>query len=183
MDLSLVKTLIIKEGRVKKILKGDTVIWNKIPFSVEITNDTAQTITGFKYLVNSSFTFTVNYHVPKTEQKQTPIWTVSGLPSGLSAESLSDNNLTVSGTPDRSGDYTVTVSVSKGSYSDTKTYTLNVDYGIVITTSNASTITDFTTGKSTSKTFEASFNVPEEEQDSPVEWSFENLPDLSLIHI
>ncbi len=177
MDLSLVKTLIIKEGRVKKILKGDTVIWNKIPFSVEITNDTAQTITGFKYMLDGSFTFAVNYHVPKIEQNATPTWTISGLPEGLTAEDLNANNLTVSGCTEHSGDHTVTVSVTKGNYNDTKTYMLNVDYGILITTPNKSPITDFALNEQGSKTFESKFNVPEEEQDSPVEWSFENLPD------
>ena len=177
MDLNLVKTLIIKEGRVKKILKGDTVIWNKIPFSVEITNDPEQTITGFKYMLDGSFTFAVNYHVPKIEQNETPTWTISGLPDGLSAEDLNANNLTVSGCTEHSGDHTVTVSVTKGSYSDTKTYTLNVDYGILITTPNKNHITDVALNQQASKTFESKFNVPEEEQDSPVEWSFENLPD------
>ena len=180
MDFSRLRQLIIPEGYAKELWIAGTLFWRKAPaYGVEITTDNSSPMTGFYYLQSTSITFTADYNIPAAQQDETPVWTIDGLPEGISAEALDGDSLTVSGYPESSGDFTLTVSVSKGNYSDTKTYTLtieNVDYGISITTSNDSTVTDFTIGNYASKTFTANINVPPREQNTATTWTFANLP-------
>ena len=172
MDLSQVKQIFCKQGEVKRILEGDVVLWEKERhFSgkvVLIPSDT-NTITDFAVGRYAEIMF-------KTDGVAE--WSISELPAGLSYEVTSEG-LKVAGYATEAG--SKDVEISTGSYTQTYTFRIEddgeVEYGIRITTSNEYPVTDFELNKFASKTFEASFYVPEEEQDSPVEWSFSNLPD------
>ena len=136
MDFRHVKALTIPEGSVKEIRIGNVSIWRKpsaVSYDgVEITTSNASNITDFYIRDQCSKTFTATYDVPPAQSSQTPAWTVSGLPSGLSAVSLSGDSLTISGVATSTGTSTVTIGVTKGSYSDSKQYTFNVtDRGFV----------------------------------------------------
>ena len=172
MDLSQVKQVFCKQGEVKRILEGDVVLWEKKGhFSgkvVLIPSDSTEPITDFTVGRYAEIMFKAD---------AVPEWSISELPAGLVSEVTSEG-LKIAGYATEAGSKDVEISTG----SDTQTYTFRIDddgeveYGIRITTSNEYPVTDFELNKFASKTFEASFYVPEEEQDSPVEWSFTNLP-------
>ena len=172
MDLGHVKQIFCKQGEVRRILEGDVVLWEKERhFSgkvVLIPSDTG-TITDFavgKYL-----------EIMFKTDDDAPTWSISELPAGLTSEVTSEG-LKIAGYPTETG--ITEAEVSTGTHSQFFIFDIEnaeeVEYGIRITTSNEYPVTDFEFNKFGSKTFEASFYVPEEEQDSPVEWSFPNPP-------
>ena len=133
MDFSHVKSLAIPEGNVKQIKIGNVSMWSKPAvntYGIWITNDNTNAITDFYLLRSASLTFQAEYNVPAAEENATTVWSISGLPSGLS---LKASNGLVSGYAESAGTSTVTVSVTKGSYSASKTYTFIVasdGYGV-----------------------------------------------------
>ena len=134
MDFRNVKSLAIPEGSVKELRIGGVSVWRKpsaVSYGVTITTDNAAPITDFYVLRDASKTFEAEFNVPASEQNITPAWSITGLPSGLSA-----SGATVSGYASSAGTSTVTVTVTKGSYSDSKRYTFAVTsdgYGLDIT--------------------------------------------------
>ena len=171
MDLSQVKQVFCKQGEVKRILEGDVVLWEKkghFTGKVVLIPSDTNTITDFAVGRYAEIMFKAD---------AVPEWSISELPAGLSYEVTSEG-LKIAGYATEAGSKDVEISTG----SDTQTYTFRieddgeVEYGIRITTSNEYPVTEFELNKFASKTFEASFYVPEEEQDSPVEWSFSNLP-------
>ncbi len=179
MDLSGVKQVFCKQGEVRRILSGDLVLWEKANDGrvVLIPKSSSKPIEDFRVGKYAEIVFRPEYE----NVDGTPEWSISELPAGLTYE-VTSGGLKVSGYASEVGTKDVSITVTFGEYSDTQTYTFKieddgeVEYGIRITTSNASPVTDFELNKFGSKTFEASFKVPEDEQDSPVEWSFSNLP-------
>ena len=174
MDLSRVKQVFCKQGEVKRILSGDVVLWEKkghFTGKVVLIPSDTNIITDFAVGRYAEIMF-------KVDADAVPTWSISELPAGLSSEVTSEG-LKVAGYATEAG--TKDVEISVGEYTQTYTFEIEddgeVEYGIRITTSNEYPVTDFELNKFASKTFEASFYVPEEEQDSPVEWSFSNLPD------
>ena len=131
MDFRNVKSLAIPEGSVKELRIGGVSVWRKpsaVSYGVTITTDNAAPITDFYVLRDASKTFEAEFNVPASEQNITPAWSITGLPSGLSA-----SGATVSGYAASAGTSTVTVTVTKGSYSDSKQFTFNVTsdgYGV-----------------------------------------------------
>ena len=172
MDLKRVKQIFCEQGEVQKILSGDVVLWEKpsVGRVIIIPQSTPEPITDFVFAKYAELTFIAEYQ----GVQGVPEWSISGLPAGLSAEVVGES-LKISGYASEVCSKNVTIKVTIGNFSDTQIYTFIV-YGINITTSNAAWIYDFEAGKNTSKTFEASIYVPEEEQASPVEWSFSGLP-------
>ena len=174
MELENVKQVFINEGEVKKILKGDVVMWQKNNV-IHLTKSKTEPVTDFLAGWYSEVTFPAEYDTAIG----TPEWSVSGLPEGLSYM-VTDEGLMIYGYASEPGTHEIAVTASLNGYSDTRTYTFTVDsseYGIDITTSNEEYITDFELNKYASKTFEAVFNVPPEEQDSEEVWEFKWLPD------
>ena len=173
MDLGNVKQIFCKQGEVRRILEGNVVLWEKERhFSgkvILLPQSSPESITDF---------FVGRYTEIMFKADGVTEWNISELPAGLSYEVTSEG-LKVAGYPTEAG--TKDVEISTGSYSQTLMFQIEdaeeIEYGIRITTSNEYPVTDFEFNKFGSKTFEASFFVPEEEQDSPVEWSFSNLPD------
>lgn len=107
-------------------------------YGVEITNDNSSAINFYK-MKSSSYTFVGSYSVPSSEASQAPVWTISGLPSGISASNLNANNLTISGYPTGTGNSTLKLTLKKGSYSASKNFTLSVTSdgkALTITTSS-----------------------------------------------
>ena len=94
-------------------------------YGVEITNDNSSAI-AFYYYKSCSYTFNANYLVPSSESDITPTWTISGLPAGVSNSNLNANSLTISGYPTSTGNSTLRLTVTKGSYSASKNFTLSV---------------------------------------------------------
>ena len=172
MELQRVKQIFCEQGEVRRILSGDVVLWEKpsVGRVIIIPQSTPEPITDFVLGKYAELTFIADYQ----GIKGVPSWSISGLPAGLYAEFVGES-LKLSGYASESCSKNVTIKVTIGEFSDTQIYTFIV-YGINITTSNANWIYDFATGRNTSKTFEASIYVPEEEQGSPVEWSFSGLP-------
>ncbi len=154
MDFSRLKQLVVPEGEVKQIAIGGVIVWRKdavASYGVEITTDNSSAITDFKVNASASKTFEASFNVPYNELENEVSWTFSNLPAGLTA-----SGATVSGTATSPGTKTVTVTVTKGSYSNTKSYTFTV-YGIIIsTTSLPSGIYDY----GYSATLSVSKNLP-----------------------
>ena len=168
MDLGNVKEIFIKEGEVRRILKGNEVLWEKK--GVRLTRRDTEPITDFFKDKYAELILGVKYDATIG----TPTWNVSGLPDGLAA-TFTSTGIKISGYAEEICTKNVTVTVTLGKYTDTQTYIFIVEsdgYGIQITTSNASPITDFVLNKFARKTFEATFNLPEEEQNSEVVWYF-----------
>lgn len=109
--------------------------------TVSIDNDNSKPITDFEYYKNVSMLFTATYEVSyETRQSNTPIWSVEGLPAGLTW-SYSDAGLTVAGHATEVTTKDVTISLRLGKCSDTKTYVFDVKNvaSIVITNSDLGT--------------------------------------------
>lgn len=94
-------------------------------YGAEITNDNSSAI-SFYYYKSGSYTFYASYNVPNNESSSTPTWTISGLPSGLTNSSLNATSLTISGYPTVTGNYTLRLTFTKGSYTASKKFTLSV---------------------------------------------------------
>ncbi len=143
MDFSLVKSLEIPEGTVKAIRIGNTTVWQKpsavVSYGVSITNDNTSNIMDFYLLKETSLTFQANYNVPPEEENITPSWSITGTrPQGVNVEGA-----TVYGFVDHTCTFTLTVSVTKGSYSDSKQFTFEVTsdgYGVTLTNNIPDTI-------------------------------------------
>ena len=112
MELAHVKQVFAKEGEVKKILKGDLVLWQKEGILITDFN-------RYKYAV---YTIPAPTEVP---EDITPVWTVSGLPKGLSYQVTTDG-LTISGYAETIGRKNVTVTVTIGEHVENTLYTFKV---------------------------------------------------------
>ena len=154
MDFIRLKRLVVPEGEVKELKIGGRVVWRKNTggYGVEITTDNTEPVTDFTLGQSGSKTFTADFTVPEEEQTSTETWSFEGLPEGLSA-----SGATVSGSATSTGISTVTVTVTKGSYSDTKAYTFRV-YGLMISTE---TLPSGTKGSSYSATLGVTKDLPE----------------------
>ena len=133
MDFTRLKQLVVPEGGVKHIEIGGNTIWQKASRTyagVEITTDNSSAITDFVTGNSASKTFTATFDVPPEEQDSREVWSFSNLPSGLSV-----SGATVSGTATTPCNKAVTITVTKGSYNSTKTYTFEV-YGLAVSTAS-----------------------------------------------
>lgn len=116
MDFRSVKSLLIPEGEVKELRIGGINLWKKKYQGIEITNLNSEAITDFYINDQHSYTFNVEYSVPKSVRKLSPKWTVSGLPDGITAENLNSYNLVLSGVASAIGTYEVTLTVVRVRY-------------------------------------------------------------------
>ena len=123
MELEHVKQVFVKEGEVKRILKGDVVLWEK---------DEGILITDFKHYRYATYTIPVPEQENETstelqEQDEeaeviTPVWKVSTLPKGLSY-TVTSSGLTFRGYAEEIKRHKVTVTVTIGEYSVSTLYT------------------------------------------------------------
>ena len=68
----------------------------------------------------------VSSNIANTEVNATYQTTITGLPGGLHGEMINIAMLCINGYTDQEGTYTVNLTVTRGSYSDTKQYTIHV---------------------------------------------------------
>ena len=105
---------------------SSTEVVNITVYGLKITNNNTNPIT-FNETRESSYTFICAYALTEAEDDgNPPYWTISTLPSGLTTSNPSAKNFTISGRPTTKTTTTLTVSVSKGNYSDTKDFTLQI---------------------------------------------------------
>ena len=122
MELEHVKQVFIKEGEVKRILKGDIVLWKKPEVGIQIKKNSTEPVTEFVAGKYFDMTFPVEYD----KAIGTPTWSISGLPEGLSY-TVTNEGLKISGYAEGTGTYNVTVTVTLGEYSDSQIYTFIIE--------------------------------------------------------
>lgn len=115
--------------------------------------------------------------MPSDEAYIVPTWTVSGLPSGVTAGSLTGDSLTISGgVADSVETYNVIVGVTQGNYSDSKVYSMQVTDKGYITINDYGNITNFYLNRETTYTFTFSSLMPSTQSDSTPSWSISGVP-------
>ena len=139
--------------------------------AVIIDRDNSEPITDFEYYKNVSMLFTATYEVSEQTMTNTPIWSVEGLPAGLTY-SVSDAGLTISGYATEVTTKNVTISLQRGNCSDTKTYVFDVKNVASINITNSdlgtwnvgfggsATLTSSITGSMTGTTKYYATNMP-----------------------
>ena len=139
--------------------------------AVIIDRDNSEPITDFEYYKNVSMLFTATYEVSEQTMTNTPIWSVEGLPAGLTY-SVSDAGLTISGYATEVTTKNVTISLQLGNCSDTKTYVFDVKNVASINITNSdlgtwnvgfggsATLTSSITGSMTGTTKYYATNMP-----------------------
>lgn len=131
MDLKQIKSIVIPEGEVKKIQIGNIVVWQK-PVStsfIKINESAEQPIEDFAYCKVTSKTFTAKHNIPNEYLAANNIqWEVTNLPEG-EFECIPDGaTLTISGYSTDINSKQVTITVTAGEYTDTKTYEFRYKY-------------------------------------------------------
>ncbi|MBQ7220807.1 MAG: hypothetical protein IJS28_07500 [Synergistaceae bacterium] len=113
MELEDVKQVFMPEGEARKILEGETVLWEKLEGIL---------ITDFKHYRYASYAILAPAGVP---EDVTPVWEVSELPAGLSYKTA-PKGITISGYAERVGRKRVTVRVTLGEQTEETLYTFAI---------------------------------------------------------